>query len=83
MDRLLNTKVPEMNNYKSSSGILIGENLKIDYRWCPGPESNRHGCLVRGILNPLCLPISPPGQVERETRIELATVTLARLCSTN
>ena len=31
--------------------------------WCPGPGSNRHGCLVRGILSPLCLPISPPGLV--------------------
>ena len=28
--------------------------------WCPGPESNRYG-LRRGILSPLCLPISPPG----------------------
>jgi|SaaInl0LU_22_DNA_1037365.scaffolds.fasta_scaffold05382_5 hypothetical protein len=82
----------------------------------------------RGILNPLCLPISPPGQrvltilrkysgggtrsrteihgfairciailpfrqnvhsqsleekLERETRFELATPTLARLCSTS
>ena len=32
-------------------------------KWCPGPGSNRHGCLVRGILSPLCLPISPPGLV--------------------
>ena len=32
-------------------------------QWCPGPGSNRHGCLVRGILSPLCLPISPPGLV--------------------
>ena len=66
----------------------------------------------RGILSPLCLPISPPGQtlaggafqsrtelyefaircitalltrhtLERETRFELATLTMARLCSTN
>ena len=29
--------------------------------WYPGPESNRHG-RSRGILSPLCLPISPPGQ---------------------
>ena len=29
--------------------------------WYPGPESNRHGRNVRGILSPLCLPISPPG----------------------
>ena len=35
---------------------------EVVYRkWCPGPGSNRHGCLVRGILSPLCLPISPPG----------------------
>jgi S-sulfo-L-cysteine synthase (O-acetyl-L-serine-dependent) len=31
-------------------------------RWCPGPDSNRHA-LRRGILSPLRLPISPPGQV--------------------
>ena len=31
-------------------------------RWCPGPDSNRHGILFRGILSPLCLPISPPGR---------------------
>ena len=68
----------------------------------------------RGILNPLCLPIPPPGRIfmfyggvsrnrtelhgfaircitslltrhllERETRLELATPTLARSCSTN
>ena len=36
----------------------------------------------RGILSPLCLPIPPPGRMERETRFELATPTLARLCST-
>ncbi len=28
--------------------------------WCPEPESNRYG-LRRGILSPLCLPISPSG----------------------
>lgn len=33
--------------------------------WCPGPESNRHA-LRRGILSPLRLPISPPGQGIRE-----------------
>src|SRR5215475_792084 len=33
--------------------------------WCPGPESNRHA-LRRGILSPLRLPISPPGQGGRE-----------------
>ena len=33
--------------------------------WCPGPDSNRHA-LRRGILSPLRLPISPPGQMARE-----------------
>ena len=42
-------------NKKSSLTLLSS--------WCPGPGSNRHGCLVRGILSPLCLPISPPGLV--------------------
>ena len=50
----------------------------------------------QGILSPSCLPIPPPGHkmhgktpliinttiMERETRFELATPTLARLCST-
>src|ERR1043166_9568878 len=30
---------------------------------CPGPDSNRHGGVTRrGILSPLCLPVSPPGR---------------------
>src|SRR5574344_512367 len=29
--------------------------------WCPGPDLNRYGFEVRGILSPLRLPISPPG----------------------
>ena len=33
--------------------------------WCPGPESNRHGVLHRGILSPLRLPIPPPGHRRR------------------
>ena len=35
------------------------------YRWCPGPESNRHASR-RGILSPLRLPISPPGHGREE-----------------
>lgn len=30
--------------------------------WCPGPESNRHGVLIRRILSPVRLPVPPPGQ---------------------
>src|SRR5712691_5535363 len=31
--------------------------------WCPGQGSNLHaGITRRGILSPLCLPVSPPGQ---------------------
>ena len=34
--------------------------------WCPGPESNRHDAFRhRRILSPLCLPVSPPGQLVR------------------
>ena len=57
--------------------------------WCPEPDLNRHRKNSRGILSPLRLPISPSGQrmlfskcMERETRFELATPTLARSCST-
>ena len=31
------------------------------FNWCPGPDLNRHDRNDRGILSPLCLPISPPG----------------------
>ncbi len=31
-------------------------------KWCPEPESNRHGSLnFQGLLSPLRLPISPSG----------------------
>ena len=33
--------------------------------WCLGPESNRHDRYSRGILSPVCLPISPPRLFER------------------
>ncbi len=37
------------------------EERRLKVEWYPEPESNRHGRNVRGILSPLCLPISPPG----------------------
>ena len=58
-------------------------------QWCPKPDLNRYGKKYRGILSPLRLPFRHPGKnslnlkpMERETRFELATPTLARLCST-
>jgi hypothetical protein len=42
----------------SESGVNPGS--AFDYKWCPRPDSNRHG-RSRGILSPLCLPVSPPG----------------------
>ena len=36
--------------------------LLLSIRWCPEPDLNRHDRNDRGILSPLCLPISPPGQ---------------------
>ncbi|SOY49252.1 exported hypothetical protein [Cupriavidus taiwanensis] len=39
-----------------------GEDVGEVWRWCPGSDSNRHA-LRRGILSPLRLPVSPPGQV--------------------
>ena len=35
--------------------------LGVHHNWCPEPDSNRHG-RSRGILSPLCLPISPSGR---------------------
>ena len=54
--------------------------------WCPGQESNLHASRHTH-LKRARLPIPPPGHLsslhERKTRLELATPTLARLCSTN
>ena len=57
--------------------------------WCPGQESNLHASRHTH-LKRARLPIPPPGHKsssihlkERKTRLELATLTLARLCSTN
>ena len=53
---------------------------------CPGQESNLHASRHTH-LKRARLPIPPPGLLsslhERKTRLELATPTLARLCSTN
>ena len=49
-------------------------------------DLNPHNRNGQGILSPSCLPIPPfehPVKEERKTRLELATLTLARLCSTN
>ena len=32
--------------------------LEVEIKWCPGPDSNRHGQNARGILSPLRLPSS-------------------------
>ena len=38
------------------------ERIARTSRWCPGQGSNLHdGITRRGILSPLCLPVSPPG----------------------
>jgi hypothetical protein len=36
---------------------------RIGKKWCPGRDLNSHDQKGRGILNPLCLPISPPGHL--------------------
>ena len=50
----------------AGTGLLLGlfGNARHCFlnSWCPRSDSNRHA-LRRGILNPLRLPISPPGQV--------------------
>lgn len=43
-----------------ASGFLFCLGLPWKSAWCPRPESNRYS-LRRGILSPLCLPISPQG----------------------
>ena len=52
----------------------------------PKGDLNPHSCNSQRILSPSCLPFhhsSILSKKERKTRLELATLTLARLCSTN
>jgi hypothetical protein len=46
---------------KLFAGLMVFLGSLYTIKWCPGSDSNRHA-LQRGILNPLRLPISPPGQ---------------------
>ena len=41
-------------------------------KWYPEPDLNRHA-FRRGILNPLCLPIPPPGHREVFFIVEIGT----------
>ncbi len=43
------------------TGACTGPGAGARDKWCPGRDSNPHG-RSRGILSPLCLPISPPGR---------------------
>ena len=45
-----------------SSRVLLNQLFLLCLEWCPEPDLNRHDRNDRGILSPLCLPISPPGQ---------------------
>ena len=46
--------------------------------WSPGPDLNRHARNERGILSPLCLPISPPGVGESARSYHVTTHTRPR-----
>src|SRR6267378_6874113 len=46
----------------ASAEVPEGNRHLMLLRWCPGQGSNLHdGITRRGILSPLCLPVSPPG----------------------
>src|SRR5690606_35575199 len=52
-------------------------------RWCRGPESNRHGDhSPQDFKSCASASSATPAFLERKTRFELATPTLARWCST-
>lgn len=59
-NRSLGNKKPRKTLILRGFSEFIGS--RRNSLWCPGPESNRHA-LRRGILSPLRLPISPPGQI--------------------
>src|SRR5471032_3293869 len=54
-----------LRNYSVFAELKLHYKKALKPLWCPGPESNRHA-LRRGILSPLRLPISPPGQTAFE-----------------
>ena len=54
----------------------------VKFKWCLGPDLNRHGINSRGILSPLCLPIPPPRQNLNggDTRIRTGDQSFAGSC---
>ena len=55
----------------------------IKEKWCRGPESNRHGDhSPQDFKSCASASSATPAYLERKTRFELATPTLARWCST-
>lgn len=52
--------VSAMHRLVPCESLVSGMDYEI-FLWCPEPESNRHAHYRRGILSPLCLPISPSG----------------------
>ena len=76
--------------YRCANRPFLGLKSKLQLRWIP--DSNRCGRLCRPLPRlsanpPNVLPhlreLSVRTQLERMTRLELATLTLARLCATN
>ena len=46
-------------------------------KWCPKPDLNWHASKGEGILNPLCLPIPPLGQIGAGNEARTRDPTLA------
>lgn len=57
--------------------VLETRRLPLTYGsifWCPRPDSNRHGLLVRRILSPVRLPIPPLRQLAERVGFEPADI---------
>ena len=71
------------HNLLIRSQTLYPIELRAHLRWCRGPESNRYGShLPQDFKSCASASSATPAHLERKTRFELATPTLARWCST-
>ena len=71
------------HNLLIRSQTLYPIELRAHNKWCRGPESNRYGShLPQDFKSCASASSATPAHLERKTRFELATPTLARWCST-
>ena len=68
--------------HDNQGGVVIFPPCSVNVRWCRRPGSNRHESRLSTVFETVASTSSATSALERKTRFELATPSLARRCST-